>query len=222
MSLDKTHPQKFFKRLRKRHDVRYKRYSRIYELPTQDKISYYLAGEYGEIRNRPHYHAIIFNAHPDDIYKAWKLGEVHYGEVNQASIGYTLKYMSKDGKIPAHQNDDRIPEFSLMSKGIGKNYLTSQIIKWHKADLLNRMYCNLPDGKKIAMPKYYKDKIYNDHERKLIGKHLENQLMDEKLHYSDITSQNELDYYNKLINDMESVKIKKMKHNPNKRLTNKL
>jgi len=32
--------------------------------------------------------------------------------------------------------------------------------KWHKSDLENRMYVNLEDGKKIAMPRYYKDKIY--------------------------------------------------------------
>lgn len=32
------------------------------------------------------------------------------------------------------------------------------------------MYCNLTDGKKIGMPRYYKLKIYKDEEqRKLIG-----------------------------------------------------
>lgn len=31
------------------------------------------------------------------------------------------------------------------------------------------MYCNLGDGRKIAMPRYYKLKIYTDEERKQIS-----------------------------------------------------
>lgn len=34
------------------------------------------------------------------------------------------------------------------------------MVKWHLADPLNRMYLNIGDGKKAAMPRYYKDKIY--------------------------------------------------------------
>lgn len=41
--------------------------------------------------------------------------------------------------------------------------------RWHHADLDNRMFCNLEDGKKIAMPRYYKDRIYTEHERKRVG-----------------------------------------------------
>lgn len=43
------------------------------------------------------------------------------------------------------------------------------MVAWHKADLENRMYCNLPGGKKISMPRYYKEKIYESWERKLAG-----------------------------------------------------
>lgn len=41
--------------------------------------------------------------------------------------------------------------------------------KWHMADADNRMYCNLTDGKKISMPRYYKLKLYTDEERESIG-----------------------------------------------------
>lgn len=37
------------------------------------------------------------------------------------------------------------------------------------ADFENRMYCPLPDGRKIAMPRYYKLKIYTDADREHIG-----------------------------------------------------
>lgn len=159
MALSKRDVQLFFKRLRFAHD------QSASELPP---IKYYLCGEYGGRTLRPHYHAIIFNADIELIQPAWNMGSIHYGKVSGASVGYTLKYMSKKSRIPLHQNDDRIPEFSLMSKGLGKNYLTPQMIEWHKADLLNRMYCNVED-KKISMPRYYKDKIYQEHERKRVA-----------------------------------------------------
>lgn len=47
--------------------------------------------------------------------------------------------------------------------------MTDAMVKWHKSDLENRMYLNLEDGRKIAMPRYYKDKIYSDVERAKIA-----------------------------------------------------
>ena len=154
MNLDKRDVQLFMKRLRK--------------LSTE-KIKYYLCGEYGGTSNRPHYHIILFNAEVKNIEAAWQRGNTHYGEVSGASIGYTLKYMSKVSRIPMHKNDDRQPEFSLMSKGLGQNYLTENMQGWHKADLLNRVHMVLPDGKKVAMPRYYKDKLYTENERARIA-----------------------------------------------------
>jgi len=159
MSLDKTDIQKFFKKLRKHPDNH------------QSQIRYYCVGEYGSKTNRPHYHVILFNATIPSIEASWKLGTIHYAPVNGATIGYTLKYISKTQKIPFHTNDDRERGKALMSKGLGSNYLAPNMIKWHKANKNERMYCNLPDGKKISMPRYYKDKMYSTEERKAIGYH---------------------------------------------------
>lgn len=155
MQLDKRDLQLFMKRLRKKNPL--------------TKLKYYAVGEYGGRTMRPHYHIILFNADIATVQLSWQLGQIHYGDVNGASIGYTLKYMTKPGKIPLHKNDDRLPEFSLMSKGLGIDYITPQMYWWHHADMDNRMYCNIEDGKKIAMPRYYKDKIYTDSERKRIA-----------------------------------------------------
>ena len=87
------------------------------------------------------------------------IGHITVGHVSEASVGYTMKYISKPSRIPMHRNDDRKPEFSISSKGLGKSYLTGQMIAWHKADLENRQYVNLPDGKKCSMPRYYKKKL---------------------------------------------------------------
>lgn len=135
----------------------------------KNKLKYYACGEYGGRFKRPHYHIILFNADITTIGHAWELGYIHYGDVSAASIGYCLKYMSKKGMIPMFNRDDRTPEFALMSKGLGDNYLTKAMIQWHKKDLDNRMYLNIEDGKKIAMPRYYKDKIYQEHERKRVA-----------------------------------------------------
>lgn len=97
------------------------------------------------------------------------MGTIHYGEVSEASVGYTLKYINKPKRIPLHRNDDRQPEFALMSKGLGANYLTPAAEKYHTADIFNRMCMTLKDGKKIAMPRYYKDKIYTESQRAQIA-----------------------------------------------------
>jgi hypothetical protein len=159
-NLSKEDVQKFFKRLRKN---------------SEHQIKYYLCGEYGTERMRPHYHIILYNSNESKIHRAWSInghpiGSIHFGRVTGASIGYTLKYMSKEGKIPLHINDDRQPEFQLMSNGLGKNYLTENMIKWHKNDIENRMYIPMKEGKKIAMPRYYKDKIYNESDKTRISR----------------------------------------------------
>lgn len=157
----------FFKRLRKAHDNLYRKLRVCPE--EREPIKYYACGEYGSKTQRPHYHILVFNCFIELIDKAWGLGEVHYGTVTDASVGYTLKYMTKPGKIPMHARDDRQKEFSVMSKGIGIGYLKGKMPAWHKRALDERLYIPILDGKKIAMPRYYKDKIYSEMERKRIA-----------------------------------------------------
>ena len=174
LTLCKDDVQRFFKRLRKL---------------TNEKIKYFIVGEYGTQKMRPHYHIILFNANREMIARAWakdgrELGSIFIGDVSEASIGYTLKYMQKPGKIPIHQNDDRQKEFQLMSKGLGKSYLTQKMINWHKQDLEQRMYIPMKDGKKIAMPRYYKDKMYSESEKNRIARRMERvgEELDSELH----------------------------------------
>lgn len=174
-TLVKKDYQNFMKRLRKYHHENSINYG---------AIKYYACGEYGSTNQRPHYHAILFNSTPDAVQNAWTLnnapiGAVYFGTVTGASVGYVLKYMSKEKTVPRHRNDDRIPEFSLMSKRMGGAYLTPEMIRWHHADLKNRMYVNI-QGKKISMPRYYKDKIYTSEQREEIAYH-QAQVLTEKL-----------------------------------------
>lgn len=193
MELSKSHIQKFFKRLRKNHEGLHSTLLRNgTRIDVQQPIKYFCVGEYGGRTMRPHYHIILFNASIELIHQAWgydkkilvygekefkvryhqSLGHIDYGNdagVCGASIGYCLKYVMKPGKIPMHRNDDRQPEFRLMSKRLGENYLTWETCEWHLKKFLTGMYLTIEDGKKIAMPRYYKDKIYSEADRKQIG-----------------------------------------------------
>lgn len=157
MTLDRSHFQLFMKRLRKKHE----------HFPKGLSIKYYAVGEYGDQNERPHFHAIMFNVKSDEsINEAWAMGNVVIGTVSGASIAYTAKYIDKQARVPKHSRDDRVPEFSLMSKGLGKNYLTRSIRRYHKADL-NRNYVTDNDGNKIALPKYYRDRLYDETEKRI-------------------------------------------------------
>lgn len=168
MTLNKRDVQLFMKRLRKSHEKLYKEsFLRRSKWP---KLKYYLCGEYGGTTHRPHYHVLLFNAESCLIQDAWKMGHIHYGKVSAASVGYTLKYMSKLPDKRKHSRDDRAPEFSLMSKGLGANYLTSETLELHHSDIY-RCYLTIEDGKKIAMPRYYKLKLYDKTQLNAIGAH---------------------------------------------------
>lgn len=181
MVLQKRDVQLWLKRVRKS----------VGKTSANTNIKYYVVGEYGTIGYRPHYHVIIFNLPLENLIgkkfadavkrdelvldgkfpffsDSWPQGHITIGQVSGASVGYTLKYLCKPPRIPVHKNDDRIPEFSLMSKGLGAAYMTDKMVEWHKADLLHRTCAVIEDGKKIALPRYYRDRMYSSEERGLI------------------------------------------------------
>lgn len=119
MDIRRRDLQLFFKRLRKSISSDNKKAGIKSRAGTGRPIRYYAVGEYGGKGNRPHYHLIIFNVELKHIQPAWNNGAVHYGQVTGASIGYCMKYITKPNKVPKHRNDDRTPEFALMSKGWG-------------------------------------------------------------------------------------------------------
>lgn len=145
--------QKSFKRLRK---------------ATKGKFSYYLVGEYGTLTERPHYHVLMFASDEiteEAIIKSWINpadsfinGHIEFGEVTQGSMRYCLNYFNKGRKIPVDDNDDRLPEFSAMSKGIGLKYLDQKIVKYI-LDHPEKQTLMLA-GQRMPIPRYYKKKIF--------------------------------------------------------------
>lgn len=153
LSLDYSDHQQFIKNLR-------------YVNESEKPIKYFAVGEYGSQTDRPHFHSIIFNVSDKSlIEKTWKKGQVHVGDVTDASIFYTLKYALKSaGKIKKTDSwDDRTLEKALMSKGLGKNYLTDQMIKYHKNDVSRGI--TILGNTKLPLPRYYRDQLFTDGEK---------------------------------------------------------
>ena len=175
--------QRFFKALRKREPL---------------QIRYYACGEYGDTRMRPHYHLILFNVsdavhigydnkgnklfRSENVLRSWMrdntlIGDVYMGQVTNDSIAYTAKYIDKEKKIPIHKNDDRVKEFSLMSKNLGRTFIQdydednkvwipkSKINDYFKQHLgENFVHIN---GNKVPLARYYRNKIFSEHEKQL-------------------------------------------------------
>lgn len=79
---------------------------------------YFIAGEYGDRYQRPHYHLLAFNIDhntKENLHRIWNLGSVYVDTVNPNTVMYTTKYMQKDEK-KSEFRDLRQKPFCLMSK----------------------------------------------------------------------------------------------------------
>jgi hypothetical protein len=164
-TLDKRDIQLFFKRLRKNA-------SKISQRNV--KIKYFLVGEYGTITNRPHYHAIIFGATNNEVENAWKgyynddtaaiNGHVYFGQVEGNSIAYCAKYFESRWQ-PINDLDDREKPSSLMSKNLGLNFITPQMVNYFHNTLTPTLKI---DGHWQSLPRYYRDRIFNETQKNQI------------------------------------------------------
>lgn len=147
--------QRFFKRLRE--EVK----------PT--RIKYYACGEYGDVNERPHYHAVVFGLGLDDhkvsfrvksswavvggpVYSAWDLGFVSMSDVGMESALYVAKYVrkKKTGER-AQEYGSRVAPFCVCSKGLGKRYA-----KEHAEQIKENCFISV-NGHRMAVPRYYRD-----------------------------------------------------------------
>lgn len=119
-----------------------------------------------ENTERIHLHGIIFNETPitnEELSKIWSYGRTDTGKYCTArSINYIVKYVTKIDK----DHKDYKPEICC-SAGIGKNYTEKPFNKrlhtYNGKDTIETY--TLPNGNKIALPIYYRNKFWNDHER---------------------------------------------------------
>ena len=171
-SLKKDDAQRFWKRLR-----RYVEYHKL----SDKKIIYYQAGEYGGTTHRPHYHAIVYDLpikqndlkvykkHNGNVYyncnwieKLWGLGYVVIAPAEWKAMAYTARYTTKkiygrEGK-EYYEGMGIIPEYCVMSKGIGEQYYYD-----HAEEIYPKDKIQLKNGKVCKPPRYF-DKLFDrDH-----------------------------------------------------------
>ncbi len=175
-TLYKKHHQLFLKRLRET-------LKRNFFGHIRKPLKYYSCGEYGSKTYRPHYHSIMFNLpkeyidNPELLDIDWKYGQTLITECNAKTINYVTKYINKTMYTERPEElidvdtgeiliDDRVKEFSLMSKGLGKDYLTPQTVKYYQKKQIP--YLTIENGDKRPMPRYYKDKLYNKEVKHII------------------------------------------------------
>lgn len=173
LQLYKKDLQDYFKRLRK----------------AGNSFRYFALGDYGDTFGRPHYHVLFFSqgsrVSEFDIRSLWlsgNRGEYRgFVKVDNVSFG-RLSYVVKYGilaKLDWSKADSRTRPFFLMSKGLGKAYLTSQM-RWSHVHA-DRWW--FQDGKyKKPLPRYYRDKLFNvvlreRHKENYDGTCLENDIL---------------------------------------------
>lgn len=130
---------------------------------------------------RIHMHGILFSNEPlqftqvEEVqgkgnfveWKYWKYGYIFVGNfVNGQSVNYITKYMNK---IDEDHKDYKC--LILASPGIGSRYVQHLIEKgdysYTYRPRATKDYYRLPNGTKVALPKYYMNKWLNDEEREL-------------------------------------------------------
>lgn len=130
------------------------------------EVKYFLCSEYGPnpingCLPRPHYHVIYFNLAPSDyelVKTCWNKGHVEFKEVVDNTIRYLSGYcIEKLFQAPFAEKN-----FAFISKGIGADYI-EKFRSFH-AGQLDRFYTPL-DGKRYPMPRYYKERLYDEDER---------------------------------------------------------
>lgn len=156
--LNKKDLQNFFKRLR------------FYMM---DNIKYYAVGEYGSRTKRGHYHAIIFGvspyieAHREAVKCAWLPRcedwqfDVSRGvksaiaPVTPEDIAYVTGYVQKklSGPLAEKEYGKAQRPFSLCSQGLGLDFALKN------AERLRQNGYTYIQGKKIGLPRYFRDKL---------------------------------------------------------------
>ncbi|QCS36845.1 replication initiation protein [Tortoise microvirus 14] len=109
---------------------------------------------------RLHIHMIVFDPISRDYKKYWKYGHIYIGEYcNERTAAYIVKYMLKKDEI----NSEFKPRV-FASPGIGKSFINGRNEQNFDNEETREFY-RFKNGTKSALPKYYRDKLYNENQR---------------------------------------------------------
>lgn len=110
--------QDFMKRLRSN-----LHYLRVHRNLEDEKIYYFIAGEYGTEHHRPHYHGLLFfdseftRANINELlHKSWRNGYINWSDAAKRAGGYVAKYITGSTDLPKVYENKCIKPFFLCSK----------------------------------------------------------------------------------------------------------
>ena len=197
-TLNREDIQQFFKRLRK-----------------SQKIRYFQCGEYGDQKDRPHHHAIIFGLHLTDLLlrseskgnklytskyltQKWGHGHVTIGRVTFETASYVAAYCTK--KITGDKAKDHYerldletgelyalkPEYATMS--LKPAIASSWLTKYGASDVFNhdRVIVN---GREQKPPRYYDKYLDTIDAEKLFSNKTKRQLKAKSINQKENTKQ---------------------------------
>jgi len=139
------------------------------ELYEKIRIGVFVTGEYGDIRKRPHWHAIIFNWKPHDldhkynnyrgdkVYNSasldqiWGHGITEIGSVTFESAGYVARYATKK----LQHGRDGTHDFTPISRRSCKSAIGKRWIEKYYLDVFKNGFLVLDNGIKCGIPRYY-------------------------------------------------------------------
>lgn len=143
-------------------------------LKTLRKQKYYAkyicVGEYGPTTGRPHYHMLLWtDSPPEKIESLWARGRIHFGKLTMASAMYTLKYIIQPKQKDETDSGGVEKTRAQFSKGIGIGFLTRAMYNHLTHDYDNPVLFTMIDERKVALPLYYKRKIFTKYQLRRAG-----------------------------------------------------
>jgi hypothetical protein len=144
-----------------------RRFTENWRVQKKHSLRHWLITELGHVKTeRIHLHGLIWTDEPkEDLDKFWRWGTVDTGKfVNEKSVNYIVKYLHKVDIDHKHY----VPKM-YVSNGIGKGYLERFDSKRNGfvEGRTDELYRN-KQGFKMALPIYYRNKIYSEEERELL------------------------------------------------------
>lgn len=133
-------------------------------------VRYFACGEYGELSDRPHYHALLFNCGFSDLVSVgkdlfesavlselWPYGTNAIGKATGASASYIAQYSYKKvGQGDRARDGSKRPEHFLrmsLKPAIGSSYVSR-----FKSDL-SHGFLVTPDGRRSRIPRAYLNRL---------------------------------------------------------------
>lgn len=148
----------------------------------EDNIRFYMCGEYGDQKGRPHYHILFFNLNIRDkefhkysdegfplysskiLEEIWGRGWVQINEVNESTCAYVARYILKKqkgkGSKEWYEAMGKVPEYTNGSRkpGIGYDYYAD-----HKDEIYehDKMVLGTSKGAQQIKPSKYYDRLFD-------------------------------------------------------------